>query len=74
MQVTEMLLGLGTGMVLSLGLGLLLARLLWGGLLRVMCVCMSRAQRTAVSPAMPAALVSGGRRIWNPNLGRASAR
>ncbi|HUK86774.1 MAG TPA: hypothetical protein VLT85_03845 [Terriglobales bacterium] len=74
MQATEMLLGLGSGMALSLGLGLLLARLLWGGLLRAMCVSMSRAQRTAVSPEMPAALATGGRRIWNPNLGRASAR
>ncbi len=40
METAEMVLGLGWGMALSLGLGLLLARLLWGGLLRAMCACM----------------------------------
>lgn len=43
MQTAELLLGLGSGLALSLGLGLLLARLLWNGLLRVMCAGLGRA-------------------------------
>ncbi len=41
METAELVLGLGWAMALSLGLGLLLARLLWGGLLRAMCACMN---------------------------------
>ncbi len=74
MQAAEALLGLGSGLALSLGLGLLLARVLWSALLRVMCALLRRARRTSVPADKPAALATGGRRIWNPNLDRASAR
>ncbi len=74
MQTAEVLLGLGSGLALSLGLGVLLARLLWSGLLRVMCALLGRTRRTPVPADQPTALATGGRAVWNPNLGRASAR
>ena len=74
MQTAEVLLGLGSGLALSLGLGLLLARVLWSGLLRVMCAMLGRARRTPVPAGQPNALATGGRAAWNPNLGRAPAR
>ena len=74
MQTAQMMLGLGSAMALSLGLGLLLARLLWGGLLRAMCACMGLARQAPASPEKPTALATGRRGIWNQDLGRASAR
>lgn len=74
METAEMLLGLGSGMALSLGLGLLLARLLWGGLLRGMCACMGLARKAPVASARPTALATGPRAVWSQGLSRASAR
>jgi hypothetical protein len=74
METAEMVLGLGSGMALSLGLGLLLARLLWGGLLRAMCACMGLARKAPVASERPAALATGRRGFWNQTIGGAAAR